>query len=169
MSKVILYYGSPSIVKEPFIKATKFYKDFGWGFYCTKVKKQAIKLAIDKKSNRLNSSDSPDTGVLNIYEYIENPNLKILKFDKMSDKWLDFVSKCRKGYQHDYDIVEGAMADEQIWDWVSDYFDGEITREAFWSLVEFKHPTYQISFHTAKSLQCLKFKEYMKVNKNDIK
>jgi hypothetical protein len=59
MDKVALYHGSPTIVKEPIIKATRFYKDFGWGFYCTNIEKQAIRWSIDKKSNRFNNSDIP--------------------------------------------------------------------------------------------------------------
>lgn len=169
MNKVVLYYGSPKVIKEPFIKVTKFYKDFGWGFYCTKNEKQAIRLAIDKKDTRVDNYDSHTSGVLNIYEYIENVDLKILRFESMTDEWLDFISKCRNGYQHDYDIVDGVSVDDQLWDWVSDYLDGEISREAFWNLVKFKYPTHQISFHTARALHCLKFKEYKKVSKDDIK
>lgn len=169
MDKTTLYHGSPTIVKEPIIKATRFYKDFGWGFYCTNIKKQAIRWAIDKNSNRFNNSDIPTTGILNTYEYIENAALNICKFENMTDEWLDFISKCRNGYQHEYDIVEGAMADDQIWDWVSDYLDGRINRKSFWDLVAFKYPTHQISFHTPRALQCLKFKEYKEVSKDDIK
>lgn len=169
MDKVIMYYGSPSIVKEPFIKATRFYKDFGWGFYCTKNQKQAIRLAIDKKCNRVDNYATPDIGVLNIYEYSENTDLKILRFESMTDELLDLVYKCRRGYQHGYDIVEGPAVDDQIWDWLSNYLDGKISREAFWSLVKFKHQTHQISFNTARALQCLKFKEYKEVSKDDIR
>ncbi len=51
-------------------------------------------------------------GVVNIYSYIEDSMLKILKFNKMNDEWLDFIGKCRGGYIHDYDVVEGSMAKE---------------------------------------------------------
>jgi len=34
---------------------------------------------------------------------------------------------------------------------------GRISRKAFWALAEFKYPTHQISFHTLKALQCLRF------------
>lgn len=168
MEKVIIYHGSPTIVSEPIIKATRFYKDFGWGFYCTNIKKQAIKWSIDKKSNKYKNNELPSSGILNMYEYIENKDLKILRFPEMSNEWLDFISKCRNGYQHDYDIVEGAMADDQIWDWVSAYLDGDIDRDAFWNLVKFKYPTHQISFHTPKALQCLKYIGYKEVSRNDL-
>ncbi|WP_282804112.1 DUF3990 domain-containing protein [Clostridium tetani] len=151
MNSKILYHGSLDIVTEPIIRATKFYKDFGWGFYCTDIKKQANKWAIRRSSEK---------GVVNIYEYTANTNLKILKFEGLTDEWLDFIASCRSGNQHSYDIVEGAMADDAVWDWVSDFLEGTISRAAFWELVKFRHPTHQISFHTPKALQCLKYIGY---------
>ena len=50
-------------------------------------------------------------GWFNIYSYIENPRLNIKKFDKMSDEWLNFIAECRAGKIHEYDIVEGPMAE----------------------------------------------------------
>ena len=54
----------------------------------------------------------------------------------MSDEWLDFVVDCRRGAEHDFDIVEGPMADDTIWDYVEDFMKGSISREAFWVLVK---------------------------------
>lgn len=75
----------------------------------------------------------------------------------MTDEWLNFIVKCRKGFVRNYDIVEGPMADDTIWNFVNDFFEGTITREIFWELAKFKHPTHQISFHTLKALDCLTF------------
>ena len=77
----------------------------------------------------------------------------------MSDEWLDFIAICRSGKHHDYDIVEGPMADDTIWNYVNDFLSGDISREAFWALAKFKHPTHQISFHTEVALKCLSFKK----------
>ena len=55
----------------------------------------------------------------------------------MTDEWLQFVVDCRRGIKHNYDIVEGAMADDTIWD----YMTGRISKTAFWELVKFKYPT----------------------------
>mgnify|MGYP000561060684 CR=1 FL=1 len=96
-------------------------------------------------------------GLVNIYRYVENPDLKILRFPEMSDEWLDFIAKCRAGETHPYDIVEGPMADDTIWDYVNGFTSGQISREAFWALAKFKHPTHQISFHTVNALHCLTF------------
>ena len=88
---------------------------------------------------------------------MENKELKMLRFEKMTDEWLDFIADCRSGKTHGYDIVEGPMADDTIWNYVNDYLNGNISRNVFWELSKFKHPTHQISFHTLRALDCLKF------------
>lgn len=52
----------------------------------------------------------------------------------MTDKWLDFVVDFRRGIKHDYDIVEGPMADDTIWNYVDDFARDNISRSAFWEL-----------------------------------
>lgn len=49
------------------------------------------------------------------------------------------------------------MADDQIFNYIQQFIDGEITRNAFWELARFKHPTHQVSFHTEKALHTLRF------------
>lgn len=71
---------------------------------------------------------------------------------------MDFVVNCRNGIKHDYDIVIGAMADDQIYNYISDYINGVLTREQFWVLAKFKYPTHQINFCTRQALACLTFK-----------
>lgn len=86
--------------------------------------------------------------------------LSSLKLEKQSIRKIflgDFIAECRAGYVHDYDIVEGPMADDTIWNFVNDYLAGNINRKAFWELAAFKHPTHQISFHSLKALDCLTF------------
>lgn len=90
--------------------------------------------------------------------------MKILKFPEISDEWLDFIAQCRSGKTHNYDIVEGPMADDTVWNYVNDFLTGRISRKQFWVLVEFKHPTHQISFHTLSALDCLTYKKSEVVN-----
>ena len=68
-----------------------------------------------------------------------------------------------KGVKHDYDIVIGAMADDQVYNYITDLMAGAITREAFWELAKFRHSTHQIAFCTEKSLKCIKFIEAEKI------
>ena len=92
---------------------------------------------------------------MSVYRYSPDDELKALSFPVMTDEWLDFVVACRLGVRHGYDIVEGPMADDQIWDYVEDFIEGTITREAFWVLAKFKYPTHQIVFCTQKALQSI--------------
>ena len=142
-----LYHASKEIVKYPEIRKAKYTKDFSWGFYCTNNMEQAVRWA-----NR-----GTGTPVINYYDYKPNENLKILKFAEISDEWLDFIAECRNGKTHTYDIVEGPMADDQIWDYVEDYAADKISKEAFWALVKFKYPTHQIVFCTEEALQTLHY------------
>ena len=95
--------------------------------------------------------------IINFYEYEPNESLNILKFPEISDEWLDFIAKCRSSVTHNYDIVEGPMANDTVWNYVNDFLAGRINRKQFWALAEFKYPTHQISFHTLSALNCLKF------------
>lgn len=140
-----IYFGSNVIVNKPKIITDRFYKDFGYGFYCTNFEKQAKRWALTKKNKH----------VVNVYSYAENENLNCLIFKEMSDEWLDFVVSSRQGERHDYDIVEGPMADDTIWNYVDDFARGLISRIAFWELVKFKYPTHQILFCTEAALKCL--------------
>lgn len=142
----IIYHGSYCQIVKPEIKEGKYTKDFGDGFYCTILKEQAIKLA-----------QKYDTSVVNMYEYEQDSSLKIKEFSLMTEEWLDFIIDSRAGKKHNYDIVIGAMADDQVYNYINDLIDGNITREVFWELAKFRHPTHQIAFCTTKSLECLKF------------
>ena len=75
----------------------------------------------------------------------------------MTDEWLDFIVACRKGEPHNYDIVIGAMANDQIYNYVSDFINGILTREQFWVMAKFKSPTHQINFSTPTALKCINF------------
>ena len=59
----------------------------------------------------------------------------------------------------DPSAVIGAMADDQIYNFISDYIDGVITREQFWVLAKFKYPTHQIVFCTDAALKCLEYRD----------
>ena len=136
----------PEIIKG------KFTKDFGEGSYCTELKKQAVKWA-----------KRYDTPIVNIYDYQSNEALDILQFESMTDEWLDFIVACRSGKPHNYDIVIGAMADDQIYNYVADFMNGVLTREQFWVLAKFKYPTHQINFCTSEALKCITYKGYEEI------
>ena len=144
---MIIYHGSNVIVSSPRILVNGFYKDFGYGFYCTNIKKQAKRWALTKRGK----------SIVNSYDYTPKAALRQLVFDTMTEEWLDFVANCRLGKEHFYDIVEGPMADDQVWDYVEDFIAGRISRTAFWELVKFKYPTHQIVFCTQEALKTLQY------------
>ncbi|MCI8830271.1 MAG: DUF3990 domain-containing protein [Lachnospiraceae bacterium] len=147
MSNIKLFHGSNVIVEKPQILENGYYKDFGYGFYCTHIEKQAKRWALSKRKNH----------IVNQYNYTENFNLQIKIFTEMTEEWLTFIVNCRRGIQHSYDIVEGAMADDTIWDYIEDYMNHKISKPAFWELIKFKYPTHQIVFCTEKALTTLEF------------
>ena len=144
---MILYHGSNVVVAKPQILENGFYKDFGYGFYCTIFERQAKRWAMTKRKKH----------VVNKYQYTENPELKMKTFTQMTEDWLRFVVDCHRGIKHDFDIVEGPMADDTIWDYVEDYVASRISKAAFWELVKFKYPTHQIVFCTKEALQTIEF------------
>lgn len=169
----IVYHGSKNVVKN--LKNPEnsqfgfFRKDFGYGFYCTRKHKQAKKWVKKKYEKK---------GFINSYYYneryaIENLKVKIFKED---DEWLNFVALNRsEDVDPEFDIIEGPMADDEIYDYVDDFNDGIMSREEFWEKAKFKEKTNQICFLTKEAIKCLNFKgcekyeEQHKNNENRIK
>lgn len=154
MGKMLIYHGSYTEIKKPAILAGKNTKDFGKGFYCTVIKEQAERWARRYA-----------TPVVNVYSVLIDEKLDIKEFKTMTQEWLDFIVDCRSGKDHSFDIVIGAMANDQIYNFVTDYIEGIITREQFWSMAKFKYPTHQINFCTKKALECLRFEYSEEVKK----
>ncbi len=146
MGKMTVYHGGYRSIENPEIRKSKNTKDFGPGFYCTVIREQAERWA---KRYR--------TPVVSTYTVRMDFSLQILEFREMTEEWLGFIVACRSGKPHPYDIVIGAMANDQIYNFISDYMEGVITKEQFWVLAKFKYPTHQINFCTPKALKCLEF------------
>lgn len=149
MAKMTVYHGGYMPIERPEIRIGRNTKDFGPGFYCTVIKEQATRWA-----------RRYDTKIVSVYGVRLDTRLNIKEFATMTEEWLDFIVACRSGVPHPYDIVIGAMADDQIYSYVSDFIDGSITREQFWVLAKFKYPTHQINFCTEAALKCLEFRDY---------
>lgn len=154
MGKMTVYHGGYVEIPHPRIMKGRYTKDFGSGFYCTMIKEQAERWA-----------KRYDVPVVSIYDVRMDSAQNILEFKEMTEEWLDFIIRCRHGVEHNYDIVMGAMANDQIYNFISDYMDGIITREQFWSLAKFKYPTHQINFCTESALKCLEFRKAEVISK----
>ena len=146
MALMTVYHGSGDVVAAPEIRVGRYTKDFGPGFYCTVIREQAERWAQRMPVPRVNT-----------YVVRFAQGLDILEFPEMSEEWLDFIVACRHGESHSHDVVIGAMAVDQIYNYVSEYIEGAITREQFWALAKFKYPTHQIAFCTDRALESLEF------------
>ena len=151
---MILYHAGKKKVEFPEVRKMKYTKDFSWGFYCTNNYEQAVRWA----------GRGEGEPIINYYDYEPDEKLSVLKFDSMTDEWLDFIAWCRSGKTHQYDIVEGPMANDTVWNYVNDFLTGRINRKQFWVLAEFRYPTHQISFHTLSALNCLTFNRSEVIN-----
>ena len=133
------------------------YKDFGQGFYLTDIRSQAEELAA-KKSRLFGGYP-----VIQEYEFDESllsgAELKVLKFDKPSTEWAEFIFKNRSrdnDFTHDYDIVIGPIANDGVAYLLGRYEEGTLTIEELSDKLDYKKLNSQYFFGTNKSLKYLK-------------
>ena len=98
-----IYRGGFVAVEKPEIRISSYNKDFGQGFYCTEFQPQA-----ERWAKRF------ETPIVSVLEYTPKNELNILVFDEMTDNWINFIADCRNGKIHKYEIVVGAMANDQV-------------------------------------------------------
>ena len=111
---MILYHGSNLVVSEPKLIQQNRFLDFGFGFYTTTNKAQAISFA-DKVTKRRQNGQR----TVSMYEIDENTaflECSILRFDEPGEAWLDFVSDNRSGkYEGEaYDFIFGPVANDDV-------------------------------------------------------
>ena len=151
-----LYHGSYLKIDEIDLTKAKPYKDFGRAFYLTKFHEQAKNWA-----DRL-GQEHRTIGVVSEFEFdeyaYEDDSLNVLVFEKYDEQWLDFVVLNRNNRQqmHDYDIVEGPIADDKIQNRIHTYLSGEISKLDFLEELKWHEETHQIGFCTIASLVFLK-------------
>ncbi|MDR0762895.1 MAG: DUF3990 domain-containing protein [Bacteroidales bacterium] len=150
-----VYHGSNIQIFFVNLQQSEPHKDFGQGFYVTKYYKQAEAWAIRRG---LYSHKNPVVSEFNFNEFaFQDKHLKTLRFDGYTDEWFDFVIFNRKKdtiNQHDYDIIEGCVADDKIQNRIDRFLLGRITKEQFFTDLIY-NPSHQICFHTRKGLQYL--------------
>jgi hypothetical protein len=152
-----VYHGSYTEIEEVNLELCEVGRDFGRGFYVTNLHEQAITWATRK------GKAHHTEGIVTEFDFNENicraMKLKMLRFDDYTNEWLDFVVLNRKNIDeqqqvHDYDIVEGPVADDKIATEIDDYIKGIISREEFLTNLVY-NPSHQICFCTVQSLQAL--------------
>ena len=152
-----VYHGSYTAIENIDFSFCRKRRDFGKGFYVTKIRTQAEYWAIRK------GDDNDTEGVVTVFDFDESSfddkDLKTLRFDGYNNDWLDFVmlNRINKNDRqaHDYDIIEGPVADDDIATRVYDYIKGKVSKKQFLNELTLKKPTHQVCFCTMQSLQAL--------------
>ena len=156
-----VYHGSYLEILDIDLSKCKANKDFGRGFYVTKFSNQAQNWA--RIIARKHHTEGFVTEFIFYERAFEDERYKTLRFEDYSEQWLDFVVLNRdpstKEQRHDYDIVEGPIADDKIANRIDDYLDGLVSKENFLTELTYHEETHQICFCTLKSLQMLKKKD----------
>ena len=154
---MIIYHGSNLVVKNPKLIAQNRYLDFGYGFYTTTNKVQAISFA-EKVYKR------KDEGVkqVSIYEIDEDKlfaECSVLRFDSPNEAWLDFVAENRSGnYEgENYDVIYGPVANDDVYTTFTLYQSGALSKEQTLEALKIKKLYDQMVFATEKALSFLKF------------
>lgn len=163
MRSLRIYHGSIFVVEKPNLEVLNFRTDFGKGFYTTTDLEQAkrwsgIKKKRLEKGNRIKQ-------YVNIYEYTENNNLNILNFEEATEEWLKFVYKNRQseGLIHEYDIVKGPVANDNLYQVLVGYENGTYNIEETIKRLKTYLFSNQVSFHTNEALNCIKYIETIEV------
>jgi len=154
---MILYHGSNVTVEQPKLIEQNRYLDFGYGFYTTTYEEQAKSFAQKVTANR-----KAGMATLNIYEIDEQvafSECKLLRFESADEKWLDFVSACRQGIYvgEQFDIIYGAVANDNVYQTITLYMTGVLTKEQTLEALKIKKLYNQLVFATEKSLQYLHY------------
>jgi hypothetical protein len=152
-----VYHGSYTTIDEIDLEKCQWGKDFGRGFYVTSLHAQAEIWA--KRMGRKQGT----VGVVTEFEFKEHicrfNKMKILHFDGYTEDWLDFIllnrTNEREQQAHDYDIVEGNVANDEVTARVFDYQNGLVSKERLLEELEHKAPNHQLCFCTMQSLQAL--------------
>jgi hypothetical protein len=152
-----VYHGSYTLIEEIDLKKCQPGRDFGRGFYVTKILSQAEYWA--KRIGSKNDRESVVTE-FNFIEYaFDYEGLKVLRFNDYSEAWLDFVVLNRANTSlkqaHDYDIVEGPVADDRVTRRIFAYLNGAVSKAGFLEELRFFRYTHQIALCTAGALQMI--------------
>ena len=138
-----VYHGSTSIVKVPSVGLGRNNLDFGKGFYVTALKEQATSWA----SRPLNADKEQ---ILNTYEFnkegIIEDGYRYKQFLGYDTEWLEFVIASRKGEPvwKGWDIIEGGIANDRVFNTIELYGLGLITQEAALQRLIYEQPNNQI-------------------------
>ena len=164
-----VYHGSTFIVKEPNLEILNNRTDFGRGFYTTTDIEQAKKWTkIKKKRIEKENNCERICQYINVYEFTQNNNLNVLNFEYATEQWLDFVLKNRRSNElHNYDIVIGPVANDNLYQVLVGYEDGVYDIQETIKRLKTYLLSNQISFHTIRALETIKYIKTIKIGEEE--
>ena len=157
-----LYHGSTVVVRKPSLRPGRPNADFGKGFYTTTNPEQA-----ERWAHIIQEGEEASRAVVSVYEFdealLDNADWKIRHFDGADEPWLYFVADCRKSRPHEYDLVQGPVANDKVFTTVNLFESGVLSAEA--AILELKaYKTYdQLSFHSERVISSLRYVESFEV------
>ncbi len=158
-----LYHGSLEMVKVPELRIPNRTLDYGSGFYTTTSFGQA-----ESWTRRRMNEERSTKGFVNVYEFSEAAmdNLSCIRFDKLDERWLDFMMKNRteKGFFHNYDIVYGPVANDRVYAAFALYEGGLLNKQELIAELKAYKLVDQYLFHTAEAIKTLFFVESKEVS-----
>lgn len=154
---MILYHGSNMVVSEPRLVKQNRYLDFGYGFYTTTNREQAINFAHKVASRRKEGE-----ATLNIYsidEAMAFAQCDILRFDSPDEAWLNYVAANRQGIYEgpQQDIIYGAVANDDVYRTITLYLTGVLSKEQTLQALKIRELFNQMVFASEKALTYLQF------------
>lgn len=155
---MILYHGSDVLVDKPALIQQNRTLDFGYGFYTTTNREQAVSFAKKVKARRFSPSCYVSMYEIPPLEELQK-RLHVLIFPEADEAWLDFVSANRNGTYHGpvYDIIFGPVANDTIYRTFVAYEEGILTKEETVARLKVKKLYNQMTFATEAALRCLTY------------
>jgi Zn-dependent metalloprotease len=154
---MLLYHGSNVVVSKPKLIQQNRFLDFGFGFYTTMNKQQAIIFA-DKVYKRRKTGEK----TVNIYDFDDRLAYKkcsVLRFETPNAEWIDFVAENRAGNYSGkkYDFIYGPVANDDVYTTFTLYITGVLTKEQTIETLKVKKTYNQMVLTSERALSFLKF------------
>ena len=152
--QLTVFHGTIARFDKVELKKSHNRRDFGMGFYTTILESQAKEWAY-----RLKLRVRAKEYFVYQYSFEEDRSLNIKRFDGLDTEWLEFIKINRSlgGLHHKYDVVIGPVADDNTMETVQLYMSGILNTSEAVERLRYSKVNNQISFHTKKALQYLKF------------
>lgn len=153
---MILYHGSNTDIQTIDLEKSKVGKEFGCGFYLTPD------FVVAQNQAKRRADIEGGEPIVNCYEVDEAAlaSFKVATYEGYSTQWAEFVKVNRANRTrlqlHDFDIIIGPIANDDIGMQMRKFNAGRITLEQFMKAIEWKEVTIQYFFGTERSIKLLK-------------